>query len=74
MYTPKVSALEEVETAGQLYDRAVQARLREREALIDKMQQAKKVGATHQEIADAAGFARQRVGQFLAERKQTNVR
>ncbi len=65
----KDNALELVGVASTQHSQTKDQFWKDRENLIDKIEQAKKSGCTQQEIADAANLSRQRVAQFLKERR-----
>jgi DNA-binding transcriptional regulator LsrR (DeoR family) len=66
----KAGALESVGVASTQHRNTKDQFWKDRENLIDTIEQAKKNGATQQEIAEAAELSRQRVAQFLKERKE----
>lgn len=65
----KASALDSVKNAGCQHRQTKDQFWKDREVLIDRIEEAKKSGATQLEIAEAAELSRQRVAQFLKERK-----
>lgn len=71
MFSTKDNALESVKTASEQHQQTKNQFWKDRENLIDKIEAAKKLpGITQQDIADAAGLSRQRVAQFLKERRE----
>lgn len=66
----KDHALELVGVASQQHQQTKKQFWDDRENLINKIEEAKNNGATQQQIADAARLSRQRVAQFLKERRE----
>jgi DNA-binding transcriptional regulator LsrR (DeoR family) len=66
----KSHALEAVEAASHLYHDAKRETKTQRELLIDRIKEAHRSNATQQEISERTGLSRQRVSQFLSERKE----
>lgn len=65
----KPTALQNAQYYSGLYTDAKQEAQVQREALVDSIEIAhKQAGATQLEIAEATGFSRQRIAQFLKER------
>lgn len=61
--------LDEVEMAWGSFQAATALAAQRREQFIDIVQEAKQAKATQQEVADRVGLSRQRIAQFLDERR-----
>lgn len=66
----KEYAREVMGAAGQQYQQTKRRYWADRANLIDKIEIGKQHGLSQQEMADLAGLSRQRVAQFLKERRE----